>query len=44
MISVAAVGIGVAIVLDDMEFKAVGAFFAILGLVGSAITLFRWDS
>ena len=44
MISVAVVGISVAIAVNDMEFKAVGAFFAVLGLVGSAITLFRWDS
>ncbi len=44
MIAVAVAGVSVAIAVDDMEFTAVGAFFAVLGLVGSAITLFRWDS
>jgi hypothetical protein len=44
LIAIAVVGITVAIAVEDMEVKAVGAFFAVLGLVGSAITLFRWDS
>jgi hypothetical protein len=44
MIAVAVVGVGVAIAVGDMEVKAVGAFFAVLGLVGSTITLIRWDS
>ena len=43
MISLAAVNISVAIALDNMEFKVVGAFFAILGVVGAGIILFRWD-
>jgi hypothetical protein len=44
MISVAVVGISVAIAVDDVEIKVVGVFFAVLGLVGSAIVLFRWHS
>ena len=44
IIAMAVVGITVAIAVEDMEVKAVGAFFAVLGLVGSAITLFRWDN
>jgi hypothetical protein len=44
MISLTVAGISVAIGVEDMEFKAVGAFFAVLGLVGSAFILFRWDS
>ncbi len=43
LISVAVAGISVVIAVNDIEFKAVGAFFAVLGLLGSAITLFRWD-
>ena len=43
MTAVAVVGVGVAIAVGDMEVKAVGAFIAVLGLVGSAIILIRWD-
>jgi len=42
MIAVAAVGISLVVAVDDLEFKSVGGFFAVLGLVGSAIVLFRW--
>jgi hypothetical protein len=44
MISLTVVGVSVAIAVDDIEVKVVGAFFAVLGLVGSAIILFRWDN
>ena len=44
MIAVGVGGVSVAIAADDVEVKAAGVFFAVLGLVGSAITLFRWES
>jgi len=44
MAAVSAVAISVVVAVDDMEFKAVGGFFAILGLVGMGIVLFRWNT
>lgn len=42
LIVVTAVAISLVVAADDMEFRAVGGFFAILGLVGTGIILFRW--
>jgi hypothetical protein len=44
MIAVSAVAISLVVIADDMEFKAVGGFFAILGFVGTGLVLFRWKT
>jgi hypothetical protein len=42
MLATFAVGITLVVAVDNMEFKAVGAYFALVGLVGAGIALFRW--
>jgi hypothetical protein len=42
MIATSAVGITLVVAVDNMEFKAVGGYVALLGLVGVGIAVFQW--
>jgi len=42
MIAASAVGITLVVAVANLEFKAVGAYVALFGLVGAGIALFQW--
>jgi hypothetical protein len=42
MLAAVAVGITVVVAVDNMEFKVVGAYCALFGVVGAGIAMFQW--